>query len=76
MWWHSTDLGPRRLNTYRLVFLASQTGLGKVVEIDRPNLTNAIEFALEDSYRRSVEIWENGAYACLIQRDPVTVEVA
>ena len=54
---------------FRLLYYANKRGVGKRTEFSADSVTAALEFALSDPSRRSVDIWEDGEFACRLQRD-------
>ena len=65
----ATSRRRRRKHEYRLMYYANKRGVGKRAELSAECITAAIEFALSDRSRRSVDIWEDGEFACRLQRD-------
>ncbi len=59
-------------NEYRLQFRGNTRGVEKAIEFSAPDIVQAMQYVLEDPARRSVEIWENGAYVCTVSRDQIS----
>ena len=55
---------------YCLRYLANEQGVDKVIEFRAPSVTQAIEYALQDPARRTVEIRENETFVCMLDRQP------
>jgi hypothetical protein len=56
------------------MYYANGRGVGKRAEFSAACISAALEFALSDASRRTVDIWEDGEFACRLQRDPVNVD--
>lgn len=55
---------------YCLRYLGNERGVDKVIEFRAPNLAQAIEYALQDPARRTVEIREDENFICMLGREP------
>ena len=53
---------------YRLMYYANEHGLAKRTEFAAPSLTQAIEIGLSDTSARTIDIWEDGEFACRLSR--------
>jgi hypothetical protein len=55
---------------YCLRYLGNEHGVDKVIEFRAPSVTHAIEYALQDPARRTVEIREDESFVCMLGREP------
>lgn len=61
---------------YCLRYLGNEQGVDKVIEFRAPSVAQAIEFALQDPARRTVEISEDENFVCMLGRDPTGLQSA
>lgn len=63
--------GPRRRSKheYTLLFRASGQGVAKRVELEAGSADSAVDLALADRARRTVDIWQDGEFLCRVSRD-------
>ena len=54
---------------YRLKYHANASGSAKSIEFRAEDITQALQFAMDDPARRTIEIWEDEHYACRFSRD-------
>ena len=54
---------------YRLKYHANASGRAKSIEFRAEDITQALQFAMDDPARRTIEIWEDEHYACRFSRD-------
>lgn len=54
---------------YRLRYHANGSGQAKSIEFRAEDITQALQFAMDDPARRTIEIWEDEHYACRFSRD-------
>lgn len=55
---------------YCLRYLANEQGVDKIIEFRAPGIAQAIEYALQDPARRTVEIREDENFVCMLGREP------
>ena len=60
---------------YRLMYYANTCGVEKRAELSAECISAALEFAMSDQSRRTVDIWEDGEFACRLQRDIPAIDV-
>lgn len=61
-------------HNYCLRYLGNEQGVDKTIEFRAPSVAQAIEYALEDPARRTVEISEDEHFICMLGRDPAALQ--
>jgi hypothetical protein len=61
--------GRKAAHQYRLMYYANEQGEAKRTEFAAPSLDRAIEIGLSDHSSRTIDIWEDGEFACRLSRD-------
>jgi hypothetical protein len=59
----------RTAHQYRLMYYANEHGVAKRTEFAALSLDRAIEIGLSDHSSRTIDIWEDGEFACRLSRD-------
>ena len=63
----------RRLkHQYVVMFFANQCGEAKRLEFYSPDAVQALQYAILDLAKRSVEVWEDGEFVCRIEREAIS----
>lgn len=62
-------MAERTRSTYRLVFVDDVAGVGKIVEFDAFDASEALTVASQERHGRLVELWHGEIFLCLLRRD-------
>ena len=56
---------------YVVMFFANHSGEAKRLEFYSPDAVQALQYAILDLAKRSVEVWEDGEFVCRVEREAI-----